>query len=485
MDRPAGVLSRPLLPASIAIYTTVALVAFEGLAVAAALPQIAAELGRVSLLPWVITGYLFTSGVATVVAGPLVDGIGVRTMFRYAVAVFALAGFAAAFVPSMPLMVAARIVQGAGGGLIFAVGLAAVGLVYPAHLVSRAYAANSTVWGVMAVAGPAIAAVMLTVLSWRWIFLVNLPLGILSLIAGWRVLPGARTAGATRRVDLAGTALVTTFTLAILLAVDGLGPASMAWVALAAGAAVAYRAHARRSVAPVLRLAHLVAQPYSSLALTVGLLLCGAVTAHSYLPLYVQGGRGGSPALTAWSVLFFTIGWTLGANASGRALDRKPETGIMAVGLALTVPALAGVWAAAALDAPLWVLFGLYLVAGLGVGAATNAALTLLRAVTSDDQLGRSTAAHQFVRNQGFTLGAAAGGAVLLLVVGNAIRDVEQVRDLLAGDVGEVGATAAAAIADGFTGAALVGALVAAASVPAMVALRRHLGPARAARRSD
>ena len=74
--------------------------------------------------------------------------------------------------------------------MISAVVIAAVGLVYPHHLVGRAFAANATVWGVMGVAAPAIAALMLTVLDWRWIFLVNLPLGLAALIAGWRVLPG-------------------------------------------------------------------------------------------------------------------------------------------------------------------------------------------------------------------------------------------------------------------------------------------------------
>jgi MFS family permease len=181
---PTSVLSRELLPASIAIYTTVALAAFEGLAVSAALPQVAADLGDVHLLPWVVTGYLLMSGVATVVAGPLVDSYGVRAVFRAAIVVFVTGAVLASFVPSMPLMVAARLIHGAGGGAIIAVGIAAVSLIYPGHLIGRAFAANATVWGVMGVAGPGIAAFMLTTLNWRWIFLVNIPLGL------WRWRPG-------------------------------------------------------------------------------------------------------------------------------------------------------------------------------------------------------------------------------------------------------------------------------------------------------
>lgn len=450
---------------------------------AAALPEIAGDLGGVSLLPWVIAGYLFLSGVSTVVAGALVDSVGAHVMFRWAVVIFTAAGVAAAFAPSMEFMVAARLVQGAGAGLVFAVGLAAVGLIFPPHLVSRAYAANATVWGVMGVAGPAIAAFMLTVLSWRWIFLVNLPLGLLSLIAGWRAMPGPAAAGERRRVDVPGTLLVTVMTLSILMAVDSLDLSSAAWLAAGGVAAAAYLWHASRSERPVLKVKHLLQQPYSTLALGVGLLLCGVIAAHAYLPVYVQGGRGGSPALTAWSVLFLTLGWTLGANVSGRLLDRVSETRVIATGVGVAIPALYAVWAAAAFAAPVAVVFAAYLVAGLGVGSSTNATLTLLRAVTPDAELGRATSAHQFIRTQSFSLGSAAGGAVLLLVISQAIPDVDMVQQLLAGaDVTAAGV--AGALADGFATAALVGAMIATLAIVPVVALRRHFATARG-RRSE
>lgn len=484
--RPSSVLSAELLPASIAIYTTVALVAFEGLAVTAAIPQLAGDLGNVGLIPWVITGYLLTSGVATVIAGPLVDAVGTRRMFRVAVTVFTLAGTAAAFAPTMPLLVGLRLLQGAGGGLVIAVGLAAVGLVYPSHLVSRAFAANSTVWGVMGVAGPALAAFLLTALDWRWIFGVNLPLGLVSLVAGWRVLPEAAgdTGRLARRLDTRGALLVSAFTLASLVAVDELGMASIPWGLLAAAAGTAYWLHARRTEHPVVRLEHIAHQPFSGLAVGIALMLTGALAANVYLPLYVQGGRGGGPAITAWSVLFFTVGWTAGSNVAGRLTDRVAESGLVLSGFAATLPGLAGVAAAAALDAPLWVVFAAFALAGIGVGTSTNAALTLLRAVSPSASLGRATAAHQFMRNQGITFGAALGGAVILFVVARDAGSVEAVRGLLAGESGTSGTVSAGAIADGFAVTATVGAVISALGLPAILSLRRHLRVARMARRA-
>ncbi|MDH3293987.1 MAG: MFS transporter, partial [Acidimicrobiia bacterium] len=237
-----GILSGPYRPAAIAIFTTVALAAFEGMAVAAALPQVAADLGGVALLPWVITSFLLASSVTTVVSGPFIDGIGVARIFRVAVIVFSVTGTAAAFAPSMPVMIALRVAQGAAGGLLISSGLAAVALVYPQQLVGRAYAGNSTVWGVMSVASPGLTAAMLTYLNWRWIFLINLPLGVLALIAGHKNLPGPADDSPVV-ADYTGAALVAGLTTALLFALDALGPLTVVWLAVSGFLAALYLRH--------------------------------------------------------------------------------------------------------------------------------------------------------------------------------------------------------------------------------------------------
>jgi predicted MFS family arabinose efflux permease len=246
-----------------------------------------------------------------------------------------------------------------------------------------------------------------------------------------------------------------------------------------------YWRHAQRTDAPVLRLEHLARQPYLGLALGIGLLVAGAIAAETYVPLYVRGARGGGPALTAWSVLFFTVGWTLGANVAGRLADRLPETSLTISGFSVTVPALVGLWAAASAQAPLWVVFTLLVAAGSGVGAATNAGLTLLRAATPDQQLGRATAAHQFARSQGFAIGPALGGALILLVVARRVGNVEEIQTLLSGAVGVAAGETSDAIGAGFAAAALVGAIVAALGIGPLLGLRKSLTHERIARRAE
>ncbi len=478
---PSSVLSRELLPASIAIFSTSALASFQALGIAAALPDIATDLGNVSLLPWAITAFLLTSSLSTVVAGPFIDAIGVARMFRLAVTVFAMMGFAVAFAPTMEVLIALRVLQGAGAGLILTTGTAAVSLVYPDHLTARAFAANATVWGVMGVAGPAVAAFILTFLSWEWIFYVNLPLGLIALVAGWRVFPGAY--GEATKFDATGTLLITSATVATLFAVDALSLWSFLWLIAATVSLLLYVRHAHVASSPVVRLEHIVPQPYSGLAVSTALLLTGTFAMSSYIPLYVRAGLEGSPGLTAWSVLPLTVGWTVGAIISSRMADRHSESWIVLVGFFVNMPALAGAWLLAAFTQSVAASFVSFFAAGIGVGMATNAALTLLRAVTAASQMGRASSAHLFSRNQGFTFGAAIGGAVLLLVVGLQLGDVELVRELIASPEGGGPPGAAESVQSGFAASVLVGLGMTILGFLGAIRMRRSLAPARATKR--
>jgi MFS family permease len=472
MSTAPGLLSRRYRRISIAIYMMVALSAFENLGVLAATPQIAEDLGDVALLPWIVTGYLAANAVASVTSGKFIDGVGVRLVFRVGVAVFMIGSVLAAFSPSMQFLIGARIIHGIGGGLVFASSLSAVSLVYPPELVGRGYAANSTVWGVLGVAGPAIAALILTVMSWEWIFLLIVPLGLVGGALAWSTLPGP-VEGSAVLLDRRGTALVSVIFVSLVLAVGWLSTGSLAMLVVAVMAALAYRWHHGREAHPVVQLRHLAARPYGALNLGVGLLLAGAIGAHTYTPLYVAGARNGSSALVAWSVLFVTIGWTGGANVA--ALFRKRETAplIATIGPSLTAAALLTASVFVFAGQPLWMLFATLTMVGAGIGATTNTTLQMIRYATPDAELGRVTTVHDLGRNTGFTLGVAVGGAVLLIVLGNRIANIEIVRSLLAGDTQAGDVDAAGAVASAYGTALMVGAVITSLSVPVLATLRK------------
>jgi MFS family permease len=474
VNQEQGLLSPQYRKISFAIYMGVALVAFEGTAVAAALPQLAADLGRIDLLPWIITAYLFASGLSTIVAGPLVDAIGSRRVFVVATTIFAVTGFSAGLVNSVFLLIVLRLVQGAASGGLFAASLAAVNLAYPSSLTPRAFAANATIWGLMGAAAPALAALLLNVASWRWIFFVNLPLGLLCTFSARDTFPERQPDAESPKVDWRGAALVGVVTFSTIAAVDELGFGSVILLGVASAAIGLFVLHARRTDRPVLKLEHIAGHPYRSLGATPTLMIASAFATNIYITLYVSAGRGWSPGASAWAVLFFILGWTTGANLSSVIQARLNEVDVMTLGLGSGLVGSTVTAAFAWTDGSVIGVFAGLFASGVGIGLATNSALTMLRAATEPRQIGRAGAAHQFMRNQGFTIGSAAGGAILLLVVGRELGSVEPVQQLLAGEEIEAGPAIADAVRHGFGTVTLVSLAVMFLAVFPLLGLRRQ-----------
>lgn len=473
----SGIWSGPYLPVTIANLTIISLVAFDGLAIVAALPSIAENLGHVSLLPWVITSYLATSAIAIIVAGPVIDAIGVRRTFRVTGIWFLVANAAAALAPSMPLLVLARVVQGIGGGLVFAVALGAVGLAYPHELRPRAFAANSVVWGVMGFGGPAIAGTLLAFGSWRLIFVAQLPLTALALAAGWTTLPSTRGRPTAIRTDWRGVAILGAMIACSLVAVAQIGVRWWAVIAAAAATMVlvaVYWRHSGRADEPVLSREHITRFPLKWIHVTAGLVLVVALAADNYVPLYVQTTRGRSVEFAAFSLVFLTVGWTVGSLVYSRILAKWREPDVILLGSILILPGVALSGVSVALDLSLVVMFGAFSLIGLSVGLVSTPALTLLQASSSESEMGRVNAAHQFVRALCITYGVAIGGAVLFYVVDLRVGDVDAIRDVIAGEDIALGVETKDAIGEGLVWVQVVAGTVAVGCVLAAATLARR-----------
>ena len=428
------------------------LAAFDGMAVIAALPSIAADLGDVSLLPWVSTAYLGTSAVAVLIGGPIIDAIGVRRTFRITGLWFLMASAGAAVAPSMPLLVAVRVVHGFGGGLVMAVVLATVGIAYPASLRRRAFAAVSMVWGVMSFGGPALAGLLLAVGGWRFVFAVQLPLTALALAVGWSTLPGTRRRPTAISTDWAGVALISSVVVLLLAAVGQIGirwSVSGGSAALAVAAGAVYWWHAGRVNEPILARTHITRFPLAWVHLTAGLVMIAGLAVENYLPLYVQLTRGRSVEFAAFSITFLSVGWTSGSFIFSRLLSHWRESAVILLGAVLSVPSLAAAGLLVAREGSLTWILGTFVFVGLGVGFVSTASQTLMQAASDESEMGRVNAAHQFVRNLSITLAVALGGAVILSVVEAQVGDVETVRGVLAGEDVTVGAETMAAVGDG------------------------------------
>ncbi len=449
-----SVFSGKYLPITISTLTLVALAAFDGMAVGAALPKIGGDLG-VDLLPWVLTAFLLTSTVAMLVAGPMIDALGIRPTFQITLGMFALGSVLCAVSPNLPWLIVARVIQGVGGGMVMAVAIANVGISYPAELRSRAFAANSSIWGIMALAGPAIVAVLMKYTGWRVIFWLNLPLVAIAATIGWARLPKA-TERKPFQIDGVGLAIISALTTSFLF-----GVAALKWwsfIALAIGicCCVLYWHHSGRVTEPLLDRRYFASWPFGWLNLLPFTFFAGALAVDGYVPVFVQGGLLRSPGSAAFAVAFLAIGWTTGSQITSRLLDRFQNTQVMIAGFVITLPPLALCALIYRTTTPLLLVYALSFVQGLGIGSVTNSTLSLLQRTATTEEMGRASSAHQFLRSFGGTLGIALAGTVLLAVVQNRIGSVKPVQALLSRKDVSISRPAQEAIVAGFRASALV-----------------------------
>jgi MFS family permease len=383
----------------------------DGTVVVAALPTITADLGEPGAVAGVSAAYLLTVTVSTPVHGRLGDLFGRRAVFAGALLVFAAGSALCAAAPTFPAMVAARALQGIGGGGLVVSAVTGLGELFgPAERIRR-QGWVTAVFGVSALAGPPVGAVLAAGPGWRWAFLANLPLCAAALALGWRGLPGRRPA-TTPGFDLLGTLLVVVGgSCAVALgSVDGL-PARVA-VPLAAAAVLAgalFVLVERRAPAPLVPPA-LFARPALARTITVtGLAGVALFGSFPFVPLVVAAATGAGTAAVGGLLVALTGGQLVVGvlfSVLARRWSRMVPWGRLGLGLGVLGLALLAVSPLAGAGA---VVAGLVLT-GAALGLCLQAYTLLGQACAPPDAFGTAMATLTFSRQLGGALGAAAFG---------------------------------------------------------------------------
>lgn len=473
---PARGAFRRALPA---IASAIVIAAIDPTLTATALPAIAAGFGVAERIGWVVVAYLLAATVAAPLFGRLGDAFGRRPMLRLAFAVQALGMLGAGFAPSFEALLAARLVQGAGGGALLTLAMAVVGETLSARERGRQQGYIVACFVGASATGPLLGGWLTEALGWPAVFLAGLPLVALGAAVARRLPP--RPGAGRFRFDAPGTALFALFVLALLAMLDRLrapsweaAPAGLGFGLLAALAALALLRVERRSPDPLLPLP-LLAHPAIWRLSVVSACVQGVLVALiSFLPLYLYAVRE-VPLATAGAMLVpMSVGGGLGALLAGLVMARSGRNMLPAsLGLSAATLLLAGL-ALFAPRAPLALLPWLLMLTSFAFGTSFPVAQVTVQVAAGAPQLGAATASVQFMRN----LGSAAGTALLgaLLFGGFALADPAMAerfaavlrggREALAGLPAAERAAMAAGLSEGyralFAGAAALMALAAA-----------------------
>ncbi len=397
---------RQVLVAFGAIMLATLLAALDQTIVATALPQIADDLNGFRNLSWVVTAYLLTTTVTVPLYGKLSDLYGRRRLFVVSISIFLLGSALCGLAQSMGQLIAFRALQGVGAGGLIPLSQAAIADLFSPRERGRYQGYIGAMWATAAVAGPLLGGTLTDAASWRWIFLINLPLGALALIVVVRTMR-MPTEVREHSIDYVGAVLLIVGVTAILLA------SSWAVAVLGVAALVAFAVNERRVTEPLLplRLFRIRTFTVSTLAaLLIGGVLFGITI---YVPVYVQRVLGASATSSGVILIPLSFGWVLASFASGQLISKTGRYRVYPIlGAALV---LAGCILLALLDehsSQVIVTLDLTIV-GLGMGTMFQVYVIATQNRVEMSEIGVATAAIQFFRSMGGSLAVAGLGALL------------------------------------------------------------------------
>jgi len=401
------------------------LAALDQSIVATALPAIAGELNGLEHLSWIVAGYLLTSTASTPIYGKLSDLYGRRALLQIAIVVFVAASVLCGLAQNMPQLIAARALQGLGGGGLISMAQAVIADVIAPRERGRYQGYLSGMWATASVGGPVLGGFFVDYLTWRWVFWINLPLGIAAFILCRRALARLTTPRRHRRIDYLGAVLLTA-AVADLLLVASWGGTTSAWTSptllglvaaapLLVGGFIVQELRAAEPILPPRLFANPVISLASLTSFIVAMAMFGGIV---LLPVFLQLVTGVGAGHSGVLLIPLMGGTVVGAFTSGQLMRRTGRyKAFPLIGLGMSTLAFALLATMDAVTPPAMAMAYMGLL-GIGIGMSMPVMLVAVQNAAEPRDIGVATATVAFSRSLGGSFGAAILWSVLLAALG-------------------------------------------------------------------
>lgn len=397
---------------------TTFLAALDGSIVSTAMPTITGQLGGFNLYSWVFSIYLLTSTVTVPIYGKLADLFGRKRVLLVGVILFLVGSALCGYAQDMLQLVIFRGVQGIGGGAILPIAATILGDLFPVEQRARIQGFTGSVWGISAVVGPALGGFIVDNASWRWIFYLNLPFGVLAVLT-IVVFFHERLHTRSHKIDFTGAFCLLLGTSALLLGLTSGGrdwawvsPPSLGIFAVAIVSLVAFFMVERVAGEPLLPLSlfqnRLILVSGIAALLTGGVMI-GIVT---YVPLFVQGALGTSATIAGGVLATMSIGWPIAGSVAGRLILRWGYRYTALLGGAILVVSVVMMVVIDRQSSPYYIAL-CSLLAGFGLGFSTTSFIVGIQNEVNWERRGVATASNLFLRSLGSTVWVALLGSIL------------------------------------------------------------------------
>ena len=398
-----------------AVMVATFLKAMDSTVVSTAMPTIVSDLGGIKLFSWVFAVYLLTTAVTTPIWGKLADLFGRKRVFAIGTALFLLGSMFSGMSQTMQQLIGFRAFQGIGAGAVFPITLTIIGDLYELRQRAQMQGLFSAVWGISGILGPLVGGFFVDNLTWRWIFYINVPIGLASIIMIW-VFLYEHFEKKKKYIDYFGAI---TFSVGIAALLYGLlsGGGTYAWsspiliglFAIAAVFLALFFVIEMRVPEPMLPLTLFKLRVISVSNLASFLISGILIGLNAYLPLWIQGILMHSATSSGLTLAPMSIGWPIGATIGGRLMLKLGSRKTTLIGM---IALLGGsLWLSlVTMGSGQWQLVAIMLIVGFGFGFAMTAFTVLVQSGVEWNLRGAATASNQFMRTLGQTVGVAAFG---------------------------------------------------------------------------